>query len=52
MDVALRLLDHVAGPDIRLVVLKGADHRFSEPDALQLLQDAINNVLQALGPQA
>lgn len=50
MSVALRLIDHVTGPDIRLVVLKGADHRFSEPDALQLIKDTTRNVLQMLEP--
>ncbi len=49
MSVALRLLDHAQGPDIRLVCLKDADHRFSEPDALQLLEDALSNVIQRLG---
>ncbi len=48
MSVALRLLDHATGPDMRLVLLKGGDHRFSDPDALQLLEDAINNVLQVI----
>ena len=33
---------------MRLVMLKGGDHRFSEPDALQLLEDALNNVLEAI----
>ena len=36
-SVALRLLDHAEGPDIRLTLVKGADHRFSEPDNLSLL---------------
>ena len=49
MSVATRLLEHASGPDMRLVVLKGADHRFSEPDALQLIKDATNNVFQMLG---
>lgn len=49
MSVALRLLEHAQGPDIRLVCLKNADHRFSEPDALQLLEDALENVFQRLG---
>lgn len=48
MSVALRLLSHATGPDMRLVVLKGGDHRFSDPQALQLIEDAINNVLQVL----
>ncbi|WP_370222570.1 alpha/beta hydrolase [Pararhodobacter marinus] len=37
VSVALRLLDHAEGPDIRLTLVKGADHRFSEPDNLALL---------------
>ena len=48
ISVAMRLIAHAEGPDIRLVVLKGADHRFSEPDALQLIKDATNNVFQML----
>jgi pimeloyl-ACP methyl ester carboxylesterase len=30
MAVALRLLEHLEGPDIRLELVKGADHRFSD----------------------
>jgi pimeloyl-ACP methyl ester carboxylesterase len=48
MSVALRLLDHADGDDMRLVLLKGGDHRFSDPEALQLIEDAINNVLSRL----
>jgi len=36
-SVALRLFDHLDGPDIRLTLVKGADHRFSAPDCLDLL---------------
>jgi pimeloyl-ACP methyl ester carboxylesterase len=36
-SVALRLLDHATGPDIRLTLVKGADHRFSSPQCLDLL---------------
>lgn len=45
---AVELLEHANGPDMRLVVLKGADHSFSSPDALQLIQDAASNVLGLL----
>ncbi|GFE65896.1 alpha/beta hydrolase [Litoreibacter roseus] len=48
MSVALRLLDHAIGPDMRLVLLKDADHRFSEPKALRLIEDAIHNVLEQI----
>ncbi|MEM6277438.1 MAG: alpha/beta fold hydrolase [Pseudomonadota bacterium] len=42
------LLDHASGEDIRLIVQKGADHSFSSPSALALLEDATLNVLEAL----
>jgi len=48
MSVALRLLEHVSGPDIRLVALKGADHRFSSPEALVLIEDALGNVFKTI----
>lgn len=36
-SVALTLFAHAQGPDIRLTLVKGADHRFSSPDCLALL---------------
>lgn len=42
--VALRLLDHAEGPDIRLTLMKGADHRFSTPECLQLIETAVAEV--------
>ena len=45
MSVALRLLDHAQGPDIRLELLKGADHRFSDTQALAALEQALDEVL-------
>lgn len=42
--VALRLMDHASGPDIRLVLVKGADHRFSTPDSLALIERAVAEV--------
>lgn len=44
MSVALRLLDHASGPDMHLTVVKGADHRFSDPDCLALIGTAIGEV--------
>lgn len=35
--VALRLFDHAESPDMTLTLVKGADHRFSEPENLDLL---------------
>jgi len=45
LDVALRLLDHLEGPDIRLELVKGADHRFSDPTCLALIIRAVEEVL-------
>jgi pimeloyl-ACP methyl ester carboxylesterase len=42
--VALRLIEHVTGPDIRLTLVKGADHRFSSPDCLQLIAATVLKV--------
>lgn len=46
-DVALRLLDHAQGDDIRLTLVKGADHRFSTPECLSLMKTALEDVLDA-----
>jgi pimeloyl-ACP methyl ester carboxylesterase len=44
--VALRLLDHASGPDIRLTLVKGADHRFSSAACLAMIEDAVVKVTQ------
>jgi pimeloyl-ACP methyl ester carboxylesterase len=46
MSVALRLLDHAAGPDMRLTLVDGADHRFSDAACLDLITSAVRDVLQ------
>lgn len=43
--VAFRLLDHIACADARVVLVKGADHRFSTPDCLDLMTDTVAEVL-------
>ncbi len=45
--VALRLLDHASGPDIRLVLVKGADHRFSSPECLALIAASLGGLAGA-----
>lgn len=40
LDWALRLLDHAQGPDMRLMLVKAADHRFSSPECLALIEAA------------
>ena len=42
--VALRLLDHAEGPDIRLTLVRGADHRFSDPACLDLLSSTLDTL--------
>jgi len=44
-DVALRLLDHAEGGDIRLGFVKGADHRFSDEACLELIKLSVEEVL-------
>ena len=46
-DVPLRLMDHADCPDLRLTLVKGADHRFSSPDCLTLVAQAIEEVSAA-----
>ena len=45
LAVALRLLAHASGPDIRLTLVKDADHRFSAPENLELLAETIEDIL-------
>jgi pimeloyl-ACP methyl ester carboxylesterase len=48
-EVALRLIGHAEGPDIRLTLVKGADHRFSAPETLALLAATLDEVIAAAG---
>ena len=49
MSVALRLMSHATGDDMRLIVLKNGDHRFSDEVALKLIEDAVRNVIEVTG---
>ena len=49
MSVALRLLDHAEAQDMRLTLVRGADHRFSTPDCLALIRASVAEVLAAAG---
>ncbi|WP_106743793.1 alpha/beta hydrolase [Yoonia maritima] len=49
MSVALRLLDHATGPDMRLTLVDGADHRFSDDTCLTLIEQSVTEVLHAAG---
>lgn len=46
--VATRLLDHIACPDARLLLVKDADHRFSEPRELAILGKTLHGLTQAI----
>ncbi|WP_317057649.1 alpha/beta fold hydrolase [Roseovarius rhodophyticola] len=48
MSVALRLLEHAAGDDMRLTLVKGADHRFSDGPCLAMIEAAVEDVLVAV----
>ena len=41
---AVRLLEHADGPDMRLTLVKGADHRFSDAACLQMIEAAVDEV--------
>ena len=43
-SVALRLFDHATSPDLRLTLVKGADHRFSAPENLALLTQTLDDL--------
>ncbi len=49
LATAVRLIEHASGPDIRLTVVKGADHRFSTPECLKLIELSVLKVLQRCG---
>lgn len=43
-SVALRLMDHAECDDLRLTLVKGADHRFSTPACLAMIAAAVDEV--------
>ncbi len=44
-EVALKLLDHIEAEDLRLTLVKGADHRFSGPEEIGLILRTLDGVL-------
>ncbi|WP_101067315.1 alpha/beta fold hydrolase [Roseovarius salinarum] len=46
MSVATTLLNHAQGPDMRLTLVKGADHRFSDADCLDLIVKSVEQVIE------
>ncbi|NNL19491.1 MAG: alpha/beta hydrolase [Boseongicola sp.] len=49
LSVAYRLMAHALGEDIRLTLVKGADHRFSTPDCLAMIVHAVDDVTSRAG---
>jgi pimeloyl-ACP methyl ester carboxylesterase len=46
LAVALRLLAHADCPDMRLTIVKGADHRFSAQENLELLAETVEAIVR------
>ncbi len=44
-ETAARLIEHATGPDMRLLLVKDADHRFSDGPCLGLIENAVLDVL-------
>ncbi|WP_298915133.1 alpha/beta hydrolase [uncultured Roseobacter sp.] len=44
-ETALRLLQHATCPDMRLMLVKDADHRFSDGPCLALIEEAVGDLL-------
>ncbi len=44
-STALRLFNHAQGPDIRLTLVQGADHRFSTPQCLALIVQSVADIV-------
>lgn len=45
-QTALNMLNHVACEDIRLTLVRGKDHSFSDPECLKLIETSISKVLK------
>jgi hypothetical protein len=45
--VAIALFHQINSPDLRLTLVKDADHRFSTPPCLALLTETVEDVLRA-----
>ena len=48
-QTAVRLLEHATCPDLRLLLVKDADHRFSDGPCLGIIEDSVTEVLELSG---
>ncbi len=49
ISVATSLLDHATGPDMRLTLVRDADHRFSNPSCLALIIASLEELITRRG---
>jgi hypothetical protein len=47
-QTATRLAEKLASPDVQVSLVRNAGHRFSEPDQIALLGDALGRMLAKL----
>ena len=45
--IAISLFHQISSPDLRLTLVKDADHRFSTPPCLAMITEAIEDVIRA-----
>ena len=45
---AMTLMERLTGPDVRLTLVQGADHRFSTPECLDLITASVDDVLRLI----
>ncbi len=45
ISVAMSLFQHSTSPDMRLTLMDGADHRFSDPACLEVIETMVNEVI-------
>ena len=43
-ETLLRLFDHIDSPDLRMTLVRGADHRFSDPACLALIERSLAEI--------
>ena len=48
-ETALGLLDHVSCEDVRLMLVRGKNHSFSDDDCLKIIEQQIEDVLGLAG---
>jgi hypothetical protein len=47
LDTTLALMQAIDGPDVRLTLIKDADHRLSDPASLSVIETLLTEILEA-----